>query len=1083
MRIIPLILSLLLSAHSIANNQGFYRSPSIHGETVVFAAEGDLWKVPLQGGTAIRLTTSHGWESLPSISPDGNKIAFTGEYDGEMNIYVMPINGGQPERVTWSDGLNLVRGWTSNNDILFSENQNSTPHDFQLATVNLDSLEYSYIPLSQAFEGTFSDSGILFFTRHSGASNSIGHYQGGRAKRIWKYVDGKEATPLTHDYPGTSSSPVYWNNRVYFASDRSGTGNLWSMDLEGQNLTQHTFHKDMDVKSLALHNGQMVYQLGIDLFTLNLNLSGAEPALLEINLPSDREQRRSRWVHWPHMYLSDYDLSPDGSQLALCARGQVSIVPVKNGRTIHIPPPAPDTFFSSARFMAETPQLLAKSDQGTYQSIWLLSAEGKKESHEIVRSEKTIIEGPVVSPDNRFFVWLDADLVLWLSHIKSGETEKITQLERRYETPDDFDWSPDSQWLAFSAQAENRNRQLHLYSIIDNSLQTITDDRTNSHMPLWSPDGKWLVFLSERFYNSRVMNPFGQNQPKPFSDKNQGIFMYALNPGAIWPFEPNNEVLRKKVEHLIEEGQSEAEEGSAANPDQVPPVRIEFGNLADRLYQVPLPAADYKHLDLAEGHLLWVEEDGNGGYTLKSMVIDNDPENKPFTVASDIEGYSVSFNSTQILIHKRDQFTLVPVGVQEKALDALPVSLEHWKLQVSPPDEWSHLLTRSWTLLRDFFTDPTINGVDWPAELEKYLPLVERVSDRQDLNSLIGMMTSKLGVLHVNADGGDLRLNEQWSYEGALGADLASSEQGVRINRIYRSDPNYPHERSPLARPGTRVNKGDLITAINHQPVRSLVEVKRELTLKGDTQVLLDLKKSGSDETWQEIIWPLSPDKAAWLKHLDWRLGKREYTEKQGQGKIGYVHLSRLLAEDYSEWVRQFYPVFNRDALILDLRNNGGGYIDNWIIDSLLNKVVSYERMRGSLLGWKMPYAFQGHIVVLINQNTASDAEALASYLRDLDLATIIGTRSWGGFIWMDTNNLIDNGTISLPVYFNHNLKGKWLPENWGVEPDIQVDNLPYSSYHGQDAQLEKAVLFLQEKLEKEPVPKPEMPSYPVSPR
>ena len=408
----PIALWVFLSFSLSANDEGFYRFPSVNKDTVVFSAEGDLWKTTLAGGTATRLTTSHGQEILPSISPDGQNIAFLAEYDGPDNLYVMPLSGGLPKRLTYSEGQVIPRGWRNNHEVLYATNERSAfGSHFQLVTLNTDTQQRSWVPLAQAFEGSFDDSSshnddnqsTLFFTRLSGPSSFIRHYQGGTAQHIWKYQAGKEAVPLTKDFSGTSRHPLLWNQRVYFVSERNGSRNLWSMDKHGQNLIQHTFHKDLDVEFPSHDNGQFVYQLGPDLYAIDLKQEDPEPKKIEIRLASDFEQRRPHWLHWPAAYLSDFDLSPDATQLALLARGQISLIPVKDGRAISIPNPEKNVFFQSATYLKNSSHVLGLANEGTQQSFWLLTTDGSDHPVKIHQTDKIVMSGPVASPDNEFF--------------------------------------------------------------------------------------------------------------------------------------------------------------------------------------------------------------------------------------------------------------------------------------------------------------------------------------------------------------------------------------------------------------------------------------------------------------------------------------------------------------------------------------------------------------------------------------------------------------------------------------------------------------------------------------------------------
>ncbi|AMO58686.1 hypothetical protein GZ77_17700 [Endozoicomonas montiporae] len=1086
MRFLTLLLATLLfvSFSLSASNEGYYHFPSIHKDTIVFSAEGDLWKTTLAGGTATRLTTSHGREAFPFISPDGQQVAFLAEYDGSYNLYTMPLSGGLPKRLTFSEGIVFPRGWVNNTEILYATNKrNIYKENFQLVTQDTKSLTKHWLPLAQAFEGSFDDSAgnsrALFFTRFSGPSHKIRHYQGGTAQNIWKYPEGKEAIPLTKDFPGTSKQPLFWNQRIYFISDRDESSNLWSMNTDGQNLIQHTFHKGMDIVYIAQDNGQFVYQLGPDLYALDLKQTNAKAEKIQITLASDFEQRRPHWLHWPAGYLSNYDLSPDASQLALVARGQVNLLPVKDGRTISIPNPEKNVFFQSAQYLPLSNHLLGVAWEGIHQSFWLLPADGSNQPVKIHQTDKTVEVEPVLSPDNEFFVWTDSTATVRLTHIQSGVTETIKQFEPDVMDPGHFSWSPDSQWLAFSHRAKNLKQQIYLYSLSDNTLTAITSDRTDSHTPVWSPSGKWLMFISQRFFNSRVSNPFDTNQPEPYSEQTKGIFMYAMNPEAIWPFEPDNEVLQQKIARMMEKEQQKEEAAENHQPERI---TVELNELQDRLYQVPVPAGDYYGLDFAGGYLFWGEPDSENTFTLRSLEVSNTPDNQPFTVATGLTGYQPAKSGEQILIHgDRDEFALIPTGVPENSIDFKPVSLEQWRVFVSPRDEWQQLLSTVWSLLNNLFADPTMNGTDWPEQLDNHLQMLDRVTDRQDLNQIISSMIGRLGVLHLNNGRGDLRFNDRWSIESSLGAVLSKKDEGLQIDQIYKTDPDYPLKRSPLARPGTQIEEGDIITAINHLPLDNDQPIEERLTFKENQQVLLTINKAETKDSIEQIVWPVDPEQSANLLYDSWVFSRQQHTELKGQGKLGYVHMKGMESEDFEQWVQQYYPVFNRGGLILDLRNNTGGNIDSWIISRLQRKALTFNTFLGNAVNWNMPYAFRGHIVVLINEHTASDAEELAEDLRELELATLIGTRTWGGRIWMFFSELMDNGFITVPHRAGYKSNGRWVGENWGLEPDIQIDNLPHATFNGNDAQLDKAIQFLLEKLEKEPVEVPARPDFPIA--
>lgn len=1067
MRLATFLLSFLCFLAAASENQGYYHFPEIKDDVIIFTAEGDLWKVGKTGGQATRLTTNFGLESNARISPDGKTIAFTANYEGPGDVYTMPIDGGSPKRVTYSETVALVRGWTEDGKIIFATSDDSSFWvDLRLMVIDPDSRKQIHVPLNQASDGVFNQQGELFFTRLTGPHDSIRNYRGGSARQLWLQKPGKEATPLTNNHPGTSQSPSIWAERVYFASDRDSTMNLWSMDFQGRDLKQHTFYKNEDISYPSVDKGSAVYQIGADLHLLDIASGKTEK--LNITLSSDMEQRRARWVERPMEYLSSADLSPDNSSLALTARGSIVIHPMKSGRTITLPKPEPDLFFQSAQFIPTTGNILAVASQQTNQSFWLLPSNGQPEAEEIFVSETTLAYPPVISPDGALFAWTDTNDVLWITEIESNETRKVFESEQGNFGPDDISWSPDSLWLSFTTAASNQNRQIYVYSLKSNTAQPVTSDRTSSHSTAWSSDGQWLYFISQRFYQSKIHNPFALNQPEPYSEQNDGLFMLAMDPEAHWPFEPDNEL----------SGISNSQESQPNEPEESS-LNIHLDGVQKRLYQVPVPPGQYSQLSVAGDYLIWMEERDDQTANLISMPIANS-DNDPFTMASGINNYLVSFDQENLLLLVNDELYPFPVGASEEAYNANPVELHNWRVRVHPQEEWRQIVYDVWRLQKDLFVDKDMNSTDWSGVLDHFLPLADRITTRDELDLLLGMMLGRLGVLHTYLTPGDARDNNNWAFQGSLGGRFTKVPEGFRIDSIYQASPERPSETSPLARPDVNLQPGDTITSINNQSVAEAETPEELLVFESNTQVLLNVKKA-SGEPLQKIIRPISPNELSQLRYHDWVEERRNRVDSQGDKKIGYIHLSALGSDNFTEWVQQYYPVHNRDGLILDLRYNMGGNISNWILNRLIRKAFSYETARGKESAWSMEYAFRGHIVLLINEYTSSDGEAFTDGFRRFNLGTIIGTRTWGGRIFMNLEPLLDNGAVSVPRFAHYFDNRKWPAENWGVEPDITVDNLPYATYQGEDAQLNRAIKLLLEKIEQEPVQRPHAPDTPIA--
>lgn len=1085
------LLGLVLALPTLAESpQGYYRYPALHGDTLVFTAEGDLWKVSAKGGVAQRLTTHPGMEAFAAISPDGQTVAFSAEYEGPTEIYTMPLAGGVPTRLTYDGSGTRVAGWTPAGEVLYATLSFSTLPNWQLVTINPKSAARQVLPLAQANQGVFAPDGKrLFFTRLPKQGSSTKRYQGGTAENLWSFGEGDaEARPLTADFKGTSRNPMWWQGRLYFASDRDGIMNLWSMKPDGSELKQHTKHLDHDVKTPTLDAGRIVYQFGADLRMFEIATS--KDSLLEIRLASDFDQLREKWVKRPLEYLTAANLSPTGDRLALTARGQVFVAPVETGRFVEIPR-ASGVRYRNARFMPDGKMLLAQTDESGEVEFCQLPANGVGAVKTLTTNGTVFRFSGTPSPDGRRIAWSDKDRKFWVHEIATGQTTLVMDAPRDEIT--DFAWSPDSRWIALVHPASNTVTQILLYDLTTRALTPITSDRVESYSPAWSPDGKWLYFLSDRELRSLVSSPWGPRQPDPFFTETTKLYALALTKEARWPFQPKDELQSDKAEEKKEDGEksrspdSEApkngKKAEAKVKESAKPVAIELDGLSSRLFEVPAPAGNYSGLEVTSKHLLWrANETGFAGRThLKQLEITN-KEPKAKTLVEDITSFQLSGDGKKILVRKGESFHVIAADSVAPAKLDEKVNLEGWVLSLTPREEWRQVYTESWRMMRDYFYDRNMHGVDWRAMHTKYLPLVDRVSDRTELSDVISEMVGELAALHIAVRFGDKRDGPDQIRTASLGAlmtrDVAA--KGWRVERIYRTDADYPTQLAPLQQPGVGIAAGDVVTAINGRSTADRTSLESLLRNQAGKQVLLEVKPRGSNTNRQVIVKPISSEREADLRYDDWELTRRELAEKLGAGQIGYVHLRAMSTADIAQWARGFFPVFNRQGLIIDVRHNNGGNIDSWILSKLLRKAWFYWQPRTGEPYWNMHYAFRGHMVVLCDERTASDGEAFSEGFKRLGLGKVIGTRTWGGEVWLSAQRwLVDSGMASAAETGVYGPEGEWLIEGHGVDPDIVVDNLPHETFKGRDAQLEAAVKHLKELIAKDPRPIPAKPSYP----
>ena len=1104
-----------LAAPEAGRHAGYYRFPAIHGDIILFAAEGDLWSVSAHGGEARRLTTNTGDERLPYISPDGQTVAFEAQYEGPGEVYTMPISGGLPERRTW-DGGATPEGWTPDGRLIVSTTRYSTLPDPKIVLIDTKG-NREILPLASAAEGVYSPDGQLFFTRWDKQPSATKRYKGGSAENLWRF-DGKgEAVALTSDYDGTSHNPMFWNGHIYFLSDRDGIMNIWSMTPDGKDLKQLTHQKVFDVQSASISDGRIAYASGADLWLLDVKTG--QDAVIPVQIASDYDQLREHWVKKPLDYQTAFHIAPDGSSAVFTARGEVFTLPAaKSGRTVRVAGNS-GVRYRDARFLPDGKSVFAISTESGETEFWQYPANGIGKAEQWTNDSKVQRTEGIPSPDGRWLAHHDRDQQLWIYDIKNKIEKRIAQ--SIYDDFDNLTWSPDSRWLAYTETAANQFQQIKILNVASGAIQAITSDRYNSNNPAWTPDGKWLYFLSNRSLKTTVPSPWGLREPEPHFDRSVKIYELGLTDGLRSPFLPYDELHKesdaKKEEDKKEEKKEEKKDnkkpGDAKAGDdkndkkdadksdknkadksgddkkdekKIPEVKIDFASLADRVSEVPAPAGNYTALQTTEKRICWLSaaEGMRNKAELQCLDLANKGD-EPDTVMNGVGGYEISADRKKMLVQKEDDFFILDSDIKSandsKTLDKASINFSRWNFSTNTREEYRAIFTDAWRMQRDYFYDCHMHGVDWPAMRDRYLPLVDRVSSRDELNDVIEQMVAELSVLHTFVFGGDERKPEDQVDTGALGARLRRDEKagGFVVEHIYRHDPDLPNEAPPFAKPDSHVAEGEIITAINGQSVLDVSDERVLLRSKAGTPVLLTVKSTAGAER-QVLVTPIAARAESDLRYNEWEYTRRLEVEKASADQIGYVHLRAMGTGDIEQWARDFYPVYNRAGLIIDVRHNGGGNIDSWLLSKLIREPWMYFAPRIGAPSWNMQYAFRGHIVVLCDEDTGSDGEAFSEGIKRLKLGKLIGTRTWGGEVWLSFDNRQEDKGIATAAEIGvYSPEGKWLIEGHGVEPDIPLDNLPHATYSGGDAQLQAAIDLLKKEIKEDPRPVPPVPAYP----
>jgi len=1052
---------ILCPATLSAAELGYFRYPAIHGETVAFTAEGDTWVVSAEGGFGGRLSTHHSLEYRKAISPDGEWLAFNAQYEGPTEIYIMPVSGGRPKRMTFEGEYIQVQGWTPDGKILAATSRYSPlSRNKQLVEIDIETTSQTLIPLAQASEGAWTDDkSTLFFTRLGKQSSWTKRYKGGTAQNLWKWEPGSdEAVPLTSDYEGTSRSPMWWNGRCYFVSDRDGTMNIWSMTADGKDLKQHTQHVGFDVQEPSLGQGRIVYQHGADLRLYTI--ADSSDRIIEIELVSDFAQTREKWIKTPISYLSHMALSPKGDQIALVSRGQLFVTPVGGGRIQPISRKQ-GVRYRDVSFSHDGKSLIVVSDESGDYEFWKFDLSGVDQRKQLTKDGNVLRYDPLALPDGKRIVWTDKDLKLWSFDFKSEKSEQIAASNNG--SIGSIGYSPNGEWLVWSANAPNDFAQIWLYNFETKEKRALTSDRIDAHSPAWSRDGNRLFFVVDQRLASEVSSPWGMRQPEPFFDNVSYLYELPLKSGLRSIFEPENEATKQYKPTVSKD--------------------YDFKNLSLRMKQIPVPAGNYRDLTATAQNLFFVHRGKTGSKqpVLRAFKLSSSPGSVR-NIINGISSYELSEDSRKVLARAGNNLYVfdgsITAGINT---GQTLVKLGGWEFSVDPREEWRQMFIDAWRMERDYFYDRDLHGVDWDAELNRYLPLVERVTDRSELNDLITQIVGELEALHIFVSGGDYRTGGEDIDPGSLGVELLRDETagGYRVSRIPAWDTDYPHEAPALVQADPEVSVGDVIVEIDNVSVLSVPHPAMLLREKVGEDVLVELKSAADGKKRPILVKPISISSYANLLYNEWELTRRQEVEEKADREIGYIHLRAMGTSDYAAWAEQYFPVFNRQGLIIDMRYNNGGNIDSWLLSRLLRKAWFYWKPRVGQPYWNMQYAFRGHIVVLCNEWTASDGEAFSEGVKRLGIGTVIGTRTWGGHIWLSRNNpLVDKGIATAAQLGVFTDDGEWLIEGRGVEPDIVVDNPPHETFLGRDRQLEAAIDFLQKKIEEEPIEQPKVPPY-----
>jgi tricorn protease len=1066
---------------------GFYRFPTVCGDRVVFTSEGDLWSAPLAGGSAQRLTVHVGIERFPLFSPDGKWIAFSGTYDGNEDVFVIPAGGGEPRRLTYHPASDQVCGWTPDGSVVFRSRSESPNYTYKLFKVSPQGGYPECLKLDQGATISYEPGGKRFaYTRVYLNFRTWKRYKGGWAEDIWVANPDKMEFAKITTYEGNDGNPMWYGDRIYYTRDIDGRNNIWSMKPDGSDQKQHTFQKEWDVRFPSLGQGLIVYQLAMDLWALDI--ATGKTWKLNITLPSDRLQSREKFAR-PDDYTQWLGLSPDGGRMLYVARGEIFTVPTERKGLIRRITYTMDAREKFPTFTPKGDSILCYSDKTGEEELFLYAANGKGEGRQITKGSTGWHMAPIFSPDGKYLLYADNDTRLNLLEMETG---KIREIDRGTFEIWDYAWSPDGKYIAYTRPEPNELSSVCIYDVGGEKVVQVTDPMYDSGDITWDPEGKYLYFMSKRFFNPRI--DYGNDWLYTF-DKLTRPYALVLSSEEKSPFALKDDAKKEDKKDEEKDKKKDEDKGDKKEEEKKVEVKIDFEGLSDRIVEMPVKPGNYFNLMAVKGKIYYMSRE-NIGIRGQDLFEDSGPravlhlfdleKKKDHEVMKGVASYAVSRDHKKVLVKTKDKYVLMDAGATkapepDEDDPEAGIHLEDLEVEVEPGAEWHQIFNEAWRLMRDFFYDPNMHGVDWLKVKKQYEPLVARISDRDELNDLIGEMVGELSVGHAYVGGGDRPRGKSVGV-GLLGIDaLPDKASGYyKITRILKGDSWDEKDTSPLGAPGLGVKEGDYLIAIDNRPVHADENYLELLVNKAGKSVVVTVNDKPTTEGSRDVIIKTLADEHE-LRYRDWVLSRRDYVQKRAGDQIAYVHLSDMMGDGLSQWGRDYFPQSKRPGLIMDVRYNGGGNVAEMILGMLERSVWSVGRPRAGTLRYHRPQsAFHGHMICLCNQETGSDGETFTEGFKRLKLGPVVGKRTWGGWVGIRGGKpLVDNGWYTQPEFSGWGMEGKWLIEGRGTDPDVDLENDPKSVLEGKDPQLDYVINYLLDKIKNEPMPSPPEPPYP----
>jgi tricorn protease len=1096
-RILLFVLVLFSTVQAYSQSEArLLRFPTVSKEAIVFSYAGDLYTVARSGGTARKITTDIGNELFPRFSPDGSTLAFTGQYDGNTEVYKMPAQGGVPVRLTYSATLgrddlgdrmgpnNIVMTWKNDNSGVVYRSRKLSFNDFkgQLFFAGVDGGMSTQLPFSVGGWCSYSpDNSKLAMNQIFREFRTWKYYEGGMADDIYIYDFASGQMENITNHKSQDVYPMWYGNKIYFCSDRDRTMNIFVYDIATKQITKVTNYTEYDVKFPSLGADAIVYENGGYIYVLDLKTG--TPSKVTINIADDGAIGRNELVDASKFIEGgDYDLGPDGNRLTVTARGDIWTVPAKDGITRNLSK-TPGVHERAVTWSPDGKYLAYISDATGEDEVYIRTQDGVGAPIQLTDKGDTYKYSLIWSPDSKKIAWTDKKLRL--QYIDIGSKQVTLADQAKTWEHGSVNWSPDSKWIAYTRSDDDFRGKVFLYSLDSKKSTLVTDNWYEASGAVFSPDGKYLYFVSDRDFSPTYSRTEWNHS---YADMAK-VYFVTLAKATTSPLAPKNDEVMVKVDTSVtsttpaaakeknaKKKEAEAEGKEMSTPEVKTAVTvIDLEGIQDRVVALPVSAGNYFAISAVEDAVYYMSSSTKSPKAILKVF---NLKDKKETEIGEFSSYIISANLKKMILSKEGAYAIIDLPKDKASMDK-KVDLSNMKLTVDRKQEWQQIYNESWRQMRDFFYDPGMHGVDWAAMKKKYEVLLPYVNHRNDLTYIIGEMIGELSVGHAYVGGGDVPKADR-IQQGLLGAQVSRDASGYfKIDKILKGENWTSSTRSPLTEVGVNVNTGDFIIAVNGVSTKTVSDVYELLTnTAGKTVELTVNSKPDMTGSRKTLVVPTADESD--LYYLDWVRKNIEYVSAKTNGQVGYIHVPDMGSGGLNEFVKYYYPQVGKKALIIDDRGNGGGNVSPHIAERLNRKPVFIDMPRNVTLPNTDPESAYGPKVLLMDQYSASDGDIFPYRFRALGLGKLIGRRSWGGVVGIRGSlPFVDGGYLNRPEFANYDIEGKtWPIEGYGVDPDIVVYNNPADEFKGKDDQLDKAIeVILEELKNRKDLPVP--PAYP----